>query len=323
MHNEAVDHQSLPPELVSEIAAMCSRTVSPALSVLTDALRSRFDQGLKAILLYGSCLHNNNVTDGIVDLYVLVDNYRDSHQQRYLQILNASLPPNVFYLEVQDQGQTLRAKYAVISLKDFEKATTHWFHSYIWARFAQPARVLYTPDEASRTRVYQALAQAVMTFLDASIPVLGNCDTDTETIWTQGLQLTYRAELRPERYHTRAHQLAHLNMGDYIRLTRCAVPALKTRLQTLPQGRYRCEINESDRRRSLRQWRLRRWQGRILSILRLAKAALTFRDCIDYAAWKIERHTGISIDVTPGLRRYPLLLGPRVLWQLLRRGGLR
>lgn len=315
--------QNLPPDLVAEVAAMCSRTVPPGLSVLTDALRSRFGQGLKAILLYGSCLHNDNITDGVVDLYVLVDNYRDSHQQRLLQILNAILPPNVFYLEVQNQGHTLRTKYAVISLEDFEKAASRWFHSYIWARFAQPARLLYTQDEASRSRVNRALAQAVMTFLDCSIPALGSCDTDTETIWTQGLTLTYAAELRPELHKTRARQLVHLNMSDYITLTSCAAAALKTRPQVLPQGRYRCEISASDQRRSLRQWRLRRWQGRVLSILRLIKAALTFRDGVDYAAWKIERHTGISIDVTPGLRRYPLLLGPRVLWKLLRRRTLR
>ena len=315
--------QSLPPELVSEIASTCSRTVPPALSVLTDSLRSRFGQGLKAILLYGSCLHNDNIIDGVIDLYVLVDNYRNSYQRRYLQILNAGLPPNVFYLEGHDHGQTLRSKYAVISLEDFEKGTSDWFHSYLWARFAQPVRLLYVRDEATRTRVTRALTKALVTFLDSCIPTLGSCDTDTETIWTQGLRLTYKAELRPEQHDTRARQLAHLNMGDNIRLTTLAAPALKTRLQILPQGRYHCEISEGDRRHSLWQWCLRRWQGRALSILRLSKAVLTFHDCVEYAAWKIERHTGISVTVTPRLRRFPLLLGPQVLWQLLRRGALR
>jgi hypothetical protein len=56
--------------------------------------------------------------------------------------------------------------------------------------------------------------------------------------------------------------------------------------------------------------------------LRLSKAAFTFRDCVDYAAWKIERHTGIRIEVTPTLQRHPILFSFRVLWQLIKRDVL-
>ena len=34
-------------------------------------------------------------------------------------------------------------------------------------------------------------------------------------------------------------------------------------------------------------------------MLRLTKAAFTFNDSINYAAWKIERHTGVRVEVTP------------------------
>ena len=118
----------------------------------------------------------------------------------------------------------------------------------------------------------------MITFLDCCIPAFGSCDTDTETIWTQGLTLTYAAELRPELHKTRARQLVHLNMSDYIRLTSCAAAALKTRPQVLAHGRYRCEINASEQRGSLRPWRLRSWPGRALAILRLIKAVRAFSD---------------------------------------------
>ena len=98
---------------------------------------------------------------------------------------------------------------------------------------------------------------------------------------------------------------------------------LAGKLEALPDGNYRCLADAVEQRRSLWRWRLRRWQGRILSVLRLTKAAFTFRDCVNYAAWKIERHTGVRVEVTPMLRRHPVLWGYKVFWQLLRRGVLR
>lgn len=314
--------QVLPTALVSEIALQCSRTVLPDLSVLVDALQTRFGRSLKAILFYGSCLHNEDLSDSVVDLYAVVDDYRQAYGKRYLRVLNACLSPNVFYMETIDQDRTIRAKYAVISMQDFEKGTSEWFHPYLWARFSQPVRILYCQDESSRTRIHQALAQAVLKILESSIPMLNEREVAAEIIWIKCLALTYATELRAER-DTQAHKLVHLNPGYYIRLTASAAPALKNRLEILPHGRYRCLAEERDYQRSVRHWRIRRWQGRVLSVLRLAKAAMTFHGCVEYAAWKIKRHTGVCIDVTPGLQRHPLLLGPRVLWQLLRRRTLR
>ena len=65
------------------------------------------------------------------------------------------------------------------------------------------------------------------------------------------------------------------------------------------------------------------WQGRALSILRLTKAAFTFDRGADYLAWKIEKHTGVVITVTPTLRHHPILFGPKFLWRLLRKGTVR
>jgi hypothetical protein len=143
-----------------------------------------------------------------------------------------------------------------------------------------------------------------------------------EEIWTKGLSLTYAAELRTER-ETRAHQLTQLNLEDYTRLTAQAMPMLMGKMEAMQDGTYRCLADETEQQRSLRNWRLRRWQGRVLSVLRLTKAAFTFRDCVSYAAWKIERHTGVHVEITPMLRRHPVLWGYKILWQLLRKGVLR
>ncbi|SFN88550.1 hypothetical protein [Nitrosospira briensis] len=318
----STDDRQLPDGLVSEMAGLSSLVVSADFFILVEALKLRFGSSLEAVLLYGSCLRSPEIGDGVVDFYAVVNNYRSAYPERYLGYLNAWLPPNVFYLEASQQEKKFRAKYAVVSVADFEQGTGHWFHPYLWARFAQPTRLLYARDEVIRKRIYRALAQAVITFLKSTLPTLNAPMVDAETIWTNGLTQTYAAELRPERAG-RARQLAQFNPDEYVRLTRQAAPALEAELEVLADGNYRCLISAADHRRSLRHWRLRRWQGKVLSVLRLTKAAFTFHDSINYAAWKIERHTGVRVEVTPLLRRHPVLWGFKVSWQLLRRGLMR
>ncbi|MEO5655482.1 MAG: hypothetical protein ABIR00_05805 [Nitrosospira sp.] len=320
--NTTVPDRQPPDDLISEMASLSSKVVSADFLILVEALKTRFGSSLEAVLLYGSCLRSHEIGDGVVDFYAVVNSYSEAYPERYLAVLNAWLPPNVFFLEASAQEKKFRAKYAVVSMADFEQGTQHWFHPYLWARFAQPSRLLYARDETVRMRVNRALAHAVITFLEASLPLLKSPVVSAEAIWINGLTQTYAAELRPER-STRARQLVELNLDDYARLTRCAASALAETLEVLPNGDYRCLTGAAERRRSLSRWRLRRWQGKILSVLRLSKAAFTFHDSINYAAWKIERHTGVRVEVTPLLRRHPLLWGLKVSWRLLRRGVMR
>jgi hypothetical protein len=311
-----------PAALVSEIAAQCSRSVPADTRALVAGLLPRFGESLVAVILYGSCMRAQHYREGIVDLYVIVDSYKKAYKERHLRYLNAWLPPNVFYMETSGQDSSIiRIKYTVISLGDLKRGCTTWFHSYLWSRFAQPVRILYASNRETRDILHDTSARAALTFLRTTLPALGRERVDAEAIWINGLSLTYASELRPER--DRARYITHQNLGDFIRLTHCAAPALTDLIQVLPQGYYQSLADDRLRVRTLRLWRLRRWQGRVLSVLRLSKAVFTFRDCVDYAAWKIQRHTGIRINVTPGLQRHPILFGFSVLWRLLRRDALR
>jgi len=70
-------------------------------------------------------------------------------------------------------------------------------------------------------------------------------------------------------------------------------------------------------------WTRRRIEGKALSILRLAKASLTFAGGTDYIAWKINRHAGTDIQLKPWQRRHPLLAGLSLLPRLLKSGAVR
>lgn len=316
-------HEPLPAGLLDAVAAESDQPVSPDFAPLVDALIQRFGESLDAVVLYGSCLHSAiSLDEGIVDLYVVVDDYRKAYPQRHLAVLNAWLPPNVFYLEVPHQEKTLRAKYAVISTGDFEAGAHRWFHSYIWARFAQPSRLLFARNDTVRQRLYAAMAHSVLTFLRTGIVALEAGSYTVEQLWTRCLLLTYAAELRAEKAG-RANHLANANLAAFTGLTASASPLLADILEPQADGCYRCLTDPATQKQALWRWRVRRWQGRVLSILRLAKATMTFANSVDYAAWKIERHTGVRVEVTPLLRRHPILWGLKVASRLIRRGVLR
>jgi len=304
---EEVKRRSRPAEFAAPLAPV------------VEHLSSRYP-GTRAVLFYGSCLERRNVYDGLVDLYVLVEDYRRAYRSRLLAVANRLLPPNVFYLAADAPRGPIRVKYAVMELDHFLRATSpRWFHSYFWGRFSQPSVILAADDEA-RPLVERALGQAVCTFLTRVVPVVPEEGT-VKTLWQQGLRLSYQAELRPES-SARLERL-WLSAADYFQaVTRAAAKALPFPF-ALTGDRYHARVPEAVRRRERRRWRLRRLQGKGLSVLRLMKAAFTFQGGVDYALWKIERHRGLRLEVSPFFRRHPFLALLFVGWKALRAGGVR
>ena len=86
---------------------------------------------------------------------------------------------------------------------------------------------------------------------------------------------------------------------------------------------YTSAIPERLRLKNRLDWFVRRWQGKLLSVLRLLKGLLTFRGGVDYILWKIERHSGERVEVPPQLERYPLIATCVIFWRLYRRGAYR
>jgi hypothetical protein len=289
---------------------------------LQEILCDRYGDAVLAVLFYGSCLRHGDAWDGLVDLYVVVDNYRSAYPtSKLLQFLNKRLPPNVFYLETPFQGRTLRAKYAVLSLQDLQHGVSmQWFHSYIWGRFAQPTALIYTRDATIAKQVFTALAQAVVTLITRALPCLPSSFSAVE-LWRAALALSYSAELRAEPPE-RAAQLVEPYGDYYEQVTEAALMAIPYPIHKTANANpahYESDIAPRVRRSSHWAWKLRRLQGKGLSLLRLIKSLLTFQGGVDYIVWKLERHSGTPITVTPRIRRYPLLFGWKLLWQLYRR----
>jgi hypothetical protein len=315
----------IPLKLISTIERGSTRGPSPAVNCLVKEILTRYGADVQAILFYGSCLHKGEDLDGLFDLYVLVDTYRPVNRNSMQAALNQLLPPNVFYLEVPYDQQTVRAKYAILSLTDLLKGTSRkWFHSYLWARFCQPTIMVYARDIKVAKQVNTAFAQSVITFVNRVLPRLPSTFTIRD-LWHKGLKLTYKSEFRPEQpdQQVRLFDAA----PDYFKeITRKAFDAspYKIRVDSDPQSTIcHTEIPTSVRFFSRIFWAIRIIQGKVLSILRLVKGTMTFEGGVDYILWKIKRHSGVTMEASPFLRRHPILAMLVLSWRLYRLGGVR
>jgi hypothetical protein len=315
----------IPSQLITAVSRGSDQSASPAVRLLIDEILARHGEAAQAILFYGSCLRTGDDLDGLVDLYLLVANYRASYPSRIQAILNMLLPPNVYYLEREFEGQVVRTKYAVLSLADFQKGTsTRWFHSYLWGRFCQPTALLYARNDEVAKLVQRGFARSVLTFIRRVLPRI-NSDITARQMWRRGLELSYRAELRAERPEKRA-RLFDAAPDYYENVTRLALNAVGFPAEIVNSAdgiSYRVRIPARVRYLSRLTWGLRSGQGKLLSALRLLKAMATFEGGVDYILWKIERHSGVTVDIEPRLRRRPLLAMWVVSWRLYRRGGFR
>ncbi|MEZ5891650.1 MAG: hypothetical protein R3C58_00665 [Parvularculaceae bacterium] len=260
------------------------------------------------MLFYGSgasVSRRESPADIVYDFYVIGPTDEALFSSTALRIAGKLIPPNVFYIETPSPFGTLRAKYAALTIAQFEKlVSARTFHSYFWARFAQPCRI-EAPDAAMRARLETALATACASFARACAGLCGDKFTARE-LWLAGLGVSYKAELRAED-ETRAEKLI-ASYGGWIEETTAPALALAGFHVTLEDNGV-IAIGRAPERADF-AWRLRAVQGAGLSVLRLLKGTQTFQGGIDYIAWKIKRHSGIDLQITDWERRHPMLGAP-------------
>jgi hypothetical protein len=287
-----------------------NRPVAATVKATADVLRARYERAAVAVLFYGSCLRSPEaeLADNLLDFYVLVDDYRRAYDKTWLAVANRVLPPNAFYCETVWQGTHIRAKYVVISLDDFARyCRAETQNVSVWARYAQPARIVWAKDVAVADRIVSACMDAVRTMLRRAWP-LEPTSRDARVLWTRALRETYAAELRPESAD-RAVKIFENDQARYEHLTELV-------LEELGQP-------EASPEQAHAQWKRRRRLGKTLNLLRIIKGIFTFDGGLDYALWKIQRHSGKTVPVTDWQRRHPLLSAPGLAWRLYRMGAFR
>jgi hypothetical protein len=279
------------------VEAELSEPVDTRVAAMAEAIAARHGKASRAVLFYGSCLREKQLDGLMLDFYLIVSDYASAYDKSWLAKANALIPPNVFPF----QHGGLAAKYAVLSEADFYRLSGPETRNVsVWARFAQPSRLVWAADEAARTAAIRSVSRAAPTLLAAAGRVEGEADLNW---WSRAFALTYSAELRAER-KGRAGSVIDADISRYERFSPAVIAAI-------------------DPRASSGGWGRRRIEGKMLSVLRLAKASATYAGGAEYIAWKINRHAGTKIELKPWQKRHPLLAAISLLPRLLRSGAIR
>lgn len=312
------------------IASELSVSVRPNVEWLANEIAAIHGDTVSGVLFYGSSLRKET-DEGVLDYWVIVDDYDEAHQKFGHAAINRVAAPSVYFLEREHDGITLRTKYGVLDRQAFDQGTRFGAMTpYIWARFAQPARLLNCRDEDARAFFERTISQAIVTFVARLFCHLpdqsGLLRFSLPAFWQKAFRTTYDSERRPEaedyirglyemdedRYDAVAasalHHLARRRVVDE------AMEHPRAFSVTLPRKRL-------DRLRW--RWRSMRWVSRMSGLLRLLKTSYTFGDWVPYALWKLERHTGRKIDLTPRQREHPLIYAWPIILSLLMRRNLR
>ncbi len=291
------------------VAAELAEPVDPRVTAMAAAIAAQYP-GALGVIFYGSCLRDETLS-GMLDFYVIVEDYARAYGTRWLALVNRLLPPNVFPFAHED----LASKYAVLSLDDLTRETgPNARDTSTFARLSQPNRLAWVSSSAARETIANVIAQAASTLLAQTVVLLPPEERGMLALWRKAFELTYSAELRAER----AGRGGSIVDADPVYYRRAA------RLTYLENPWMRCapwassEIAAAEKR-----WRQARRRGKLRQVLKLAKASLTFAGGIDYLAWKINRHAGTAIEIKPWQRRWPLLGAVVLVPRLFVKGAIR
>lgn len=264
------------------------------------------EAGALAVLFYGSNLRTGSL-DGVLDFYVLLPG--DAREE-------PAIWPRVSYHEREAGAGRLRAKVATLRMTTFARAAAgELLDTTIWARFVQPSALAWARDAAAREQMAAALEQASLTAAQLAA-ALGPARGSAQDYWRALFQATYKAEFRVEK-PGREDDILSVNTAHFDGLLPRAFAAAGIEYEASGDT-LAPRLSDDQRARIRRWWARRRRLGKPINLVRLIKASITFEGAARYAAWKIERHTGMPVPITPFRERYPILAAPGVLWALWR-----
>ncbi|MEG3159821.1 hypothetical protein U1763_04845 [Sphingomonas sp. LB2R24] len=278
----------------------------PTIPAVRDvaALLSEGSDDTVGVLFYGSNLRTG-ATEGVLDFYVLTAGPPER-----------GMWPTVSYREFDLHGETLRAKIATMRLATFAKAAAaRTLDTTIWTRFVQPSALVWVRDPDTARQVAEAIADAAKSaarFAAALGPESGTADE----YWRALFRQTYAAELRVER-KGREGQILGFDPVRYAELLPLAWTADGIAFRD-EAGMLKPDLAPARHRALLQAWARRRRAGKPLNVARLVRAAFTFEGAARYGIWKVERHTGVAVPLTPWREKHPILAAPGVLWRVWR-----
>ncbi len=285
-------------------------------AVCEDISRRHKDRVL-AFIYYGSSLRDMDNPEKMLDFYVIVDSYRKTHKNPIRAVLNALIPPAVYYHEMDHpDGFKTTCKYSIMSIKGFERRCgPSAFLSVTWGRFSQPCIVLFPRGENIQKRLQSAREKAIRHIAAQTAPLFLE-PVDTVSFWARAFRESYRTELRPESSEDRSREIVERYLTRYENVSSALFGPDQ-------DGQYDVSVFSGSALGAKLKWFLRRLLGKPAGAMRVLNSAMTFDGGLDYVQHKLENHSGVRIDVTESQRRHPVLWSPVLAWKYWRKGAFR
>jgi hypothetical protein len=290
--------------------------VPPEVRDVVDLLHDACGRNLVGVIFFGSRLLGTSPGEGsAADLFVVVENYLrfyesigsrlpTSRHSGIMAALNRALPPNIIYLN--DPG-ALRAgaKCFIVTEGDLahglsSDAKDHFFRG----RLSQRVHIVHARSGKDRVAMERRIEAARYLTLDW-VPMFLGENFDVMQYCQRMLEVSYAGEIRPEA-RSRVNEVFGAQ-SSFFRLAygrvlqeaeaegELAREGDRYRLVTRPAFRQRIRVGHFFRRSKFR------------ATLRWFKYMLTFDDWLDYIARKVERRSGVRIELTKSERRLPII----------------
>jgi hypothetical protein len=234
------------------------------------------------------------------------------HRPTWLMVGLANiLPPNVIAF-TPDDGRHGIAKCLIVRRDHFERALgPHPRDHFLLGRMVQKVALVWSASPADAEWVDATLKRALAGVLAWVGPYL-NGTFDAEAVGRRLLEVCYAGELRPEAGN-RAHSVHEAQRGHFRdALSGVLDAAAEEGLLVRVEGGFRFARPPGARERWHWRWHFVRSKARTTT--RWLKHVVTFDNWLPYIARKVERRTGMKVELTPWERRAPLIfLWPKAI----------
>lgn len=293
---------------------------------LAEALVEAADGQVDSVILYGShLLRASPDRHSAYDFVVVVDEYRafyrnlktarEMHRPTWLMALLARvLPPNVIAF-TPDDGREGLAKCLIVSKAHFQRALgPNPPDHFLLGRMVQKVAVVWARDEVASVWVEDCLAGARAGVMAWVGPYLDE-EFDAASVGQRLLAVCYRGEFRPEAGN-RSQTIFEAQRSHFVEQLSPVLEAGVSaghlrRLETGPP-RYRYAERPSRAARVRWGWHFIRSKARVTA--RWPKHVLTFDNWLPYISRKVERRTGMKVELTRLEKKLPVIfLWPRVI----------
>ena len=290
--------------------------VPPEVRDVVDLLQDACGRNVVGVIFFGSRLLGTSPGEGsAADLFVVVENYLrfyesigsrlpTSRHSGIMAALNRALPPNIISLN-EPGGLRAGAKCFIVTEGDLahglsSDAKDHFFRG----RLSQRVHIVYARSEKDLVAMERRIEAAryltldwVPMFLGESFNVMEYCQ--------RMLEVSYAGEIRPEA-RSRVTEV-YGAQSSFFRLAygRVLQEAVSEGDLVSEGDRFRLVKRPSRRQR----WRIGHFfrRSKFRATVRWFKYMLTFDDWLDYIVRKVERRSGVRIELTKSERRMPIV----------------